>query len=222
MFVHASFIRCKQVLTSYFFNINLLMKKLLIIAVFIFVSCGVSIGQFSFKNDTSFAPFFQSFIKKVDSSFTLSKENAFELRFWALQAKTQDKYLFILTNKNNSWTARLFTEKGHYAEPLAEKELQPGNPAKLWEQLNKKNLLAIPDNSELKDKKDNVLDVSAYDGATYIFELITKTNKRSYLYHCPKINAEEYKNIKEFGQVVAMIRLIYSYCGISPNYICKL
>jgi hypothetical protein len=137
------------------------------------------------------------------------------MRFWTLISKTMERRFFILSLNNGKWTARLFKKTSFLIDTIFEIPIAQNNLEKLWNNLNEHNLLTIPNEYELRDKNGNEINDTMHDGISYWFEFTTKTNKRGYWYHCPKSSSEEYKYIKEYKDVVAIITLIYRHCLLS-------
>lgn len=170
-----------------------------------------------FQNDSTFKPFHKSLFNEIDSAFKLDKEAQFELRFWTLSSKTMKRQLFILSLKNSNWTARLFSRTVYQKDTLIEISVIQTNLNKLWKKLKKKNLLTIPREEDLVDKNGNQINDPIHDGVSYLFELISTENKRWYWYHCPKSFSEDYKYIKEYKDVVGIIKIVYKHCRLTIN-----
>lgn len=172
-----------------------------------------------FNNDTSHTSIFESLIHQVDSSFSLEKNVDFELRFWTLISKTAERRLFILYLKDSKWSARFFQKIIFQKDTLKEVPVSQENLEALWKQLKKNRILTLPHEDDLRDKNGKEILDPVYDGHSYRFELLTKKNKRSYRYTCPNSFSKDYRNIKEYKQVVKLVRLIYKYLKIE-YYIC--
>lgn len=196
------------------------MQKLLILFFILTALAGYT--QPKFNNDTSYRPFYNFLFEEIDSTFRLSKNNEFEFRLLITHSRTMANTLFILSLKNNHWSARLFERTRMRVDTLIERPVNQQDLVKLWKELEKNNVLTIPESHDLRDRKGNEIDLFIHDGMYFRFELLTADNKRSYSYHCPKAYQEEYKYIKAYRNVVSIIRLIYKYCAIKPAYICKI
>ena len=60
------------------------------------------------------------------------------------------------------------------------------------------------------------------DGTSYKFELISKQNRRSYQYHCPRTYAGYFKEVEEFQQAVTILKLLFEFSGAEKPEICFL
>ena len=74
------------------------------------------------------------------------------MRFWCTYSKTMKRQLFILTLKNNNWTARLFEKTYFQKDTLLEIKINQNDLLELWKKLKENNVLNIPNESELRDK----------------------------------------------------------------------
>jgi hypothetical protein len=192
-------------------------RPMLFISAFSLLIVKLAFCQPVFRNDTAFRPFLQNLVVKIDSNFHLEKDADFEMRFWTLISKTMERRLFILSQKNGKWTARLFLKTTYFKDTLTEVSIAQVILEKLWEKLNKYDLLTIPGEYELRDRDGEEINDPIHDGISYWFEFTTKKNKRGYRYRCPKSFSEEYKYIKEYGKVVNIITLIYRHCLLKLN-----
>jgi hypothetical protein len=185
-----------------------------------FIFSQKSQSQVILNNDTSYTPYSDKLIKQIDSTFHLIQQYDFEFRFWIQHAKSVKRQLFILALKDKHWSARLFERTYKGSDTLIELPVKQDGLENLWRKLESNNLLTIKDDSELRDKKGDAPFLKIFDGASFRFELLTASSKRSYVYHCPKGYSKEFRYIKEYKWIVRMIKLIYKYCDINPNYIC--
>lgn len=193
------------------------MKILLFNFLFVLFTVNASYCQPKFDNDSTFKPHFSDFVQTIDSSFQLEKNADFELRFWTLIDKTMERKIFILSLKDNVWKARLFKKTSFQKDTLIEIPIAQFNLDKLWKSLNKKGLLNIPAENDLRDRNGKIIDDRIRHGISYRFELMTKNHKRSYRYNCPKKFSEDYKYIKAYRNVVDIIILIYNHCLLKLN-----
>ena len=191
--------------------------KRLIILLSIFFSCQLSHAQFDFPNDSAYRPFLKSTYKQIDRKFHLEKAPEFELRIWTNSFVMGISDLFILSYKQSKWTARLFRNTDY--KEIDEKRLPDIYLDSLWAGLMANNVLTIPESKFLKDSSGREAQIGINDGTHYVFELSAGKNKRSYFYHCPQTHAEEYKYIKEFTQVVNILKLIFSFCNTTDDEI---
>jgi hypothetical protein len=194
-----------------------LMKPILLIILFSTLTLPKGFSQPVFDNDTSFKPFLTNFVDVLDSTFQLDKNAEFELRFWTLISKTMERRLFILSKKNNMWAARLFKKSYLPKDTLIEILISQTKLDLLWKNLNKGNILEILRGDDLRNKKGTIIDDPIYCGISYLFELMTQKNKRSYWYGCPKSFSKAYKYIKAYKHVVQLITLIYKHCKLKLN-----
>lgn len=168
-------------------------------------------SQFEFKNDPGFRPFYSKNYRSLQKRFNLEKENDFELRYWDLVSVDHRLKLFILSFKDGNWKARFFDDL--LGRP-AEVDLVGKNVDSLWLDLQKNNVLVVPDSKELKDSSGKRAYFSVSDGSLHVFDLITPLNKRSYSFSNPTTMAGYYPEIREFRWVTTLVTLIYQYCGI--------
>ena len=196
------------------------MKYLVLFVTIFILTAKKSYAQFDFRNDTAFIEVFGTLKNQIDTTYTLTKDFDFEFRFWINYGKLTGTALFVLTNRNNKWSARLFKRKTHPEINLSEIKVSNENLNTLWAKLNANHILSIKNSYELKDRNGNYADIKIYDGTSFYFELITKTKRRNYFYHCPKDCREEYKYIREYKWVLNIINLIYKHCKLDPNSIC--
>jgi hypothetical protein len=183
-------------------------------------------SQPNFRNDTSYRSFGNWILPKIDSAFKLDKDNIFEYRVWILPALKRIKTLFILSLKNDKWQIRSFN---YGWRPVTESSLEfflEESKSKnedlrvLINEIGQNNYLDIPDGDSLKDRRGEIADAGVLDGESYCFELISKRSKRSYFYHCPGYNAKAYNYIKEFQQVINIIKALYRFYGIKDYRVC--
>lgn len=194
------------------------MKIILFLLIFIIAIFTDNIkAQPSFDNDTSYTSIFQSLIQQIDSNFILEKKVDFELRLWTQISKTAERRLFILTLKENKWSARFFQRIIFQKDTLIEVHVSQKNLETLWRQLKKNRILILPDQSDLRDRNGKEILDPIYDGHSYRFELLTREKKRTYSYTCPKNFYENYKYIEEYKRVVNLVKLIYKHLRIEYN-----
>lgn len=182
-----------------------------IVSYFTLTTC---YSQVSLDNDTSYRPLFHSTLKEIDSTFNLSTNADFELRFWSIASKTMERRLFTLTFKGDKVKGRLFKRTIHQKDTLLEIPVNQDNLTDLWEKLKRHNLLFIPDASVLRNKKGEEANLFIHDGIRYSFELITPGRKRSFSYTCPRMHSAEYKKIVEFKQVAKIVQILEEYIGV--------
>jgi hypothetical protein len=196
------------------------MKISIILSVLI-LSCHIGCAQFDFQNNPNYKPFLSKTYKKTERVYHLNHNNDFELRFWAVRFLDMNINLFVLSSKDGVWSARFFNnaETGDFS--LKEKKLAEENIGELWDGLIENNILSISNSSLLKDSSGKEATIAINDGTSYNFELVTPKSKRDYFYHCPKEHALEYKYIKEFSWVVNIIELIFKYCKLSDELLCR-
>jgi hypothetical protein len=185
--------------------------------------CQLSDAQFDFSGDSNYKPFLHRTVKKIDRVYHLGHNNDFELRIWTIQDVMTNYSLFFLAYKDGAWNARFFENSGASGFPFVEKIIKLKNAEELWNELIEYDIINIPKSSELKDSSGKEARILTTDGTFYLFDLLTKNNKRRYSYHCPESHAKEYGYIQEFVRVVNIIKLIDDYCGKSgEDVLCKL
>jgi len=193
------------------------MRKILLIALFI-SRVNISSAQINARDDSAFQ-YHPSLLKEIDSTFFLEKKNDVEFQLWISHPKMISTRLFILTQKDDKWVARLF-EKNYKADTLVEITINQWGLEKLWQRLNDNKILSIPEEEDLKDKNGKEIDLLIHHGTRYSFVLTSTAANRSYSYYCPKLHLKEYKYVKTFARVFNIISLVFKHCGIKQNYIC--
>ncbi len=177
-------------------------------------------SQINFKNDTSFRVYSHSLFTVIDSTFQLTKNPEFEIRFWTQFAKTMKRQLFVLSlSKGGIWSGRLFEKTYKDIDTLVEKQVDQSNLKSLWKELRRNNIQELPDENEIRDKSGEEINLRVFHGITVVCELISKQSKRSYRYYAPKSHSDEFKYIKEYKSVVRITSAIFKYCGIPLRYI---
>ena len=192
------------------------MQKSLII-FFLFACFQRLSAQPIFENDEKFKPFFKRAYNNINSKFQIKNNANFEYRFWAVRGLDMTYVLFILTQKDNKWNIRCFNNgwgsdiRSNDKYGLKEIKAADTNLIQLVTLLENNDFLQIPDQRSLKDSLGNRAEVAVADGELYIFDVISKKNKRSYSYHCPDAGIKEYPYIRSYEQVINIIKAIFKY-----------
>ena len=190
------------------------MNRLIITIVFLLLF-NFGHSQIHFENYTSFKPVFLTLLNKIDSTFQLSKNEIFELRFWIRYDKTMKIQLFVLSlNQKKEWSARFFEKTYCGIDTLIEKPVDQTDLGKLWKELNTNKILTIPKDYDIRDKSGKEINLYPRHGISIICELLSDKIKRSYRYSAPKLHHEEYKYIDEYKWVLEITRAIFIYCEI--------
>jgi len=180
-----------------------------------------------FKPDLVFDRSFSKLSDLIDSTFKLDKTYDFEFRFSTNPALVSYSNIFILTQKNKTWSARFFEYNGN--SKLTEREVNQSQLDKLWKRLVANQILTLPTQDSIRHKMKifiadtlNALDeddpyqrVAITDGVVYYFELTTQNKRRSYDYQCPKGYLKHFPNIEELYRAYVIIVLRKKYLGLS-------
>jgi hypothetical protein len=194
-----------------------------------FYFCTSSFGQIDFKADTSSNNTNNVIYHLIDSTFKLDNSFDFQLRFWTFPSLEDYTSIFILSKKNNHWTARFFEFRKLVINKITEISVNQNKLDGLWEKLNKNQILTLPNQWDLRDKfvkfssdttealysEGNERRIAMTDGVQYIFELSTQIKKRSYSYHCPKSYLTHFANVEELYRAFVLIILIRKYLGLN-------
>ena len=164
----------------------------------------------------------------LDSAYGLGKNYEFEFRLWERHFHSNDNTVFILTLKNNQWTARYFAHDIRRPNGIAYSE-QPVDQSKvyqLWELLVQNDVLTLPDKGVLQDrlvlyrvdttnlqKSGGIITKRMDGGPVYGFELRAPTKKRFYSYADPYTDLKQFGNIKELYHATVIILLIQKFLG---------
>jgi hypothetical protein len=187
------------------------MKHLLY--VFLFFSSNVSaqanssFKQLTFKDLPEIASIYE-ISNRPDSSVLLIILNVPEAR----------RELFVLTKQNDNWSSGYFVKNEKTDSIYRELEIKSEHDSYLWKSLRMKHFFTIPNSNEIKDAAGQPITLDVRDGVSYHFKILTSDGQREFAYQSPEIFMREYPGEPAYRNVVALIRLVYSFCGIIYRY----
>jgi hypothetical protein len=135
----------------------------------------------------------------LDSIFHLDKNYDFEFRLWSRYSSSNFNNVFVLSLRNNTWTARYFDLKNSMGDRrrFTERKITQSRVDQLWMRLVENKVLTLPDMADIRNTLFNyeidTLTLQASrtrmemtDGVLYSFELLNPTKKRHYSYANPQ------------------------------------
>jgi hypothetical protein len=137
--------------------------------------------------------------------------------------KIEQNLFFVLSVKNNTWSARLFSmvrsDTGSYLSRWKEVHTTCKDPRPLFDSLHKKGLMQIPNSDVVHERiRDSTLNI--LDGSSYDFSLTSRNGQKRYFYHCPATWSEHHPEVIEFRAVIDCIKAIYAFWELDFR-ICK-
>jgi len=203
--------------------------KSIIIFFTSFFSILNSFGQTDFKGDLKVDKQYSELSHLIDSTFKLDKTYDFQFRLWTNPSLVSYTNVFILTQKNKTWTARFFEYNGNRTSKVLERKVDQSGLDNLWQRLVAEQVLILPTQDSLKrkmkifiadtsqpfDEGDSYKKVIITDGVEYHFELRTPEKSRSYSYHCPQGYLRHYPNVEELYRAFMIIVFVRKYLGLN-------
>ena len=156
----------------------------------------------------------------IDSFFKLEKEYDFRLEMQSVSFRKSGQEFFVLSSKNNKWSARLFIQILKDSGTAWKEYPCISSPKALYDSLMAYNFLGLRSQEDIQDTIVAKSDFGVLDGATYHFNIVSQDRSSVITYHCPKTWSKEFPNVQEFSRVISLLRLIYLSFGFTNAIKC--
>lgn len=153
------------------------------------------------------------FYKEVDSTYSLPKGNAFEIRLRAFSMRYCDIQLFILAKNDCGWFCSMYKMVPNNHNPKII-ELKPGMTGQaLWDKLSNLGILKLEGLDKHREEIERDSTWNIQDGKYYKFQLLDLKGHKEIVYHSPRAYAEYFTGIPDLANAHKIIKEIYQAFG---------